>query len=495
MAYNHGVRVSENPTSLTAPIEGTAGLQVIIGTAPVNLAADPYAAANKPIIAYSFAEASAAVGYCDDFKNYTMCESIDASFRVFNVAPIVLINVLDPTNTGHTKALEETYADVKAMQAVIEVPGILADRIEVVGVKDHEEIPSSGKLKAGEDYIVTFDSDGNAVITILKDEKIKKVRVSGTNAVLNPAGVQDSDIIGSYNAGTGVETGLEVIRQIFPKLGLTPGILVAPKWSKSANVAAAIAAKCEGINGVFSCEAIVDIGTETGTGAAKYTDVKDAKEKAAMVSPHVMAAWPCARVGDKIYHASAILAALTAYTDAENGDVPNLSPSNKSVPISGICLEDGTEVILDEQQANLVNSYGVTTFNNFQGWVSWGNNSVAYPSTTDPKDRWFCCRRFFSWWENSFVLTYHQRVDNPNDPRQVEAIVDSENIRGNSFVAQGKCAGAYIEYRQQDNPITDVMGGKMQFYMHLSPYTPAEDIYTVFEFDPSLLEAAFTGGE
>ena len=36
MAYNHGVRVAENPTSLMAPIEGTAGLQVIIGVAPVN---------------------------------------------------------------------------------------------------------------------------------------------------------------------------------------------------------------------------------------------------------------------------------------------------------------------------------------------------------------------------------------------------------------------------------------------------------------------------
>ena len=40
MSYNHGVRVEENPTSLTVPIEGTAGLQVIFGTAPINLAED-----------------------------------------------------------------------------------------------------------------------------------------------------------------------------------------------------------------------------------------------------------------------------------------------------------------------------------------------------------------------------------------------------------------------------------------------------------------------
>lgn len=46
MAYNHGVRVKEQATSLVAPVTGTAGLQVIIGTAPVNLAADPYKASN-----------------------------------------------------------------------------------------------------------------------------------------------------------------------------------------------------------------------------------------------------------------------------------------------------------------------------------------------------------------------------------------------------------------------------------------------------------------
>ena len=70
--YNHGVRLLENPTSLTVPRNGTAGLQVIVGVAPVNLAEDPYNATNTPMIANSFAEASAAVGYCDNFKDYNI---------------------------------------------------------------------------------------------------------------------------------------------------------------------------------------------------------------------------------------------------------------------------------------------------------------------------------------------------------------------------------------------------------------------------------------
>lgn len=482
MAYNHGVRVLENPTSLVAPVQGTAGLQVIIGVAPVNLAKDPYNATNRPLIAYSFAEASAAVGYCDNFKDYNICEGIDASFRVMNVAPIVIINVLDPNQ--HKIALEEKEYEVTEGQAVVNTFGVLADKLVVKN--------GDVTLTAETDYVVTFDDDGYAVVTLVTPGNITALNISG--AVIDPSQITYEDIIGGYNVSTGEEKGLEVIRQVFPLLQLTPGLIVCPGWSKNANVGAAIAAKCEGINGVFRCEAIVDLDTGEGK-ARKYTDVLTTKQASGFTSKHLSVEWPCVKVGEKIYHASAIKAAITAYTDATNDDVPNLSPSNKAVGISGLCLEDGTEVILDEQQANLVNSYGVNTFNNFNGWTTWGSNTAAYPVVTDPKDRWFNCRRFFSWWGNSFILTYHTEVDDPNDPRQVESVVDAENVRGNSYSAQGKCAGAYIEYRAEDNTATDIMNGSAKFLTHLAPYPPMEDICDVLEFDPALLEAVFTGGE
>ena len=85
--YRHGIYVSEQETSMIAPLNGTAGLQVVIGTAPVHLLADPAAAINKPLLVYSKAEAIAAVGYSDDFASFTLCEAISASFAVVNVAP------------------------------------------------------------------------------------------------------------------------------------------------------------------------------------------------------------------------------------------------------------------------------------------------------------------------------------------------------------------------------------------------------------------------
>ena len=488
MPYNHGVRVLENPTTVAAPVNGTAGLQVVFGTAPVNLAEDPYAAANRPIIANNLAEAAAAVGYVNnyDFKAYTLCQSIDMTFQKVGVAPIVLINVLDPTQ--HKVAYAEAEFTVTDGQVTVPVFGLLKDKLVVKNSTGENPVT----LDPDDDYVVTFDDDGYAVVTLVDPTGITKLKISGEK--IDPTLISESDIIGGYNASTGVEKGLEVLRQVFPLLQLTPGLILAPYWSKFPNVAAAIAAKCEEINGVFRCEAIVDLDTASGK-ARKYTDVGTVKEASAMVSPHLDVEWPCVKVGDKIYHASALKAAVTAYTDAQNDDVPNLSPSNKAAAISGLCLEDGTEVILDETRANVVNSYGVCTFNNFSGWVTWGNNTAAYPGSTDPKDRWFCCRRFFSWWGNSFILTYHQRVDDPNNPRMIEAVVDDENVKGNSLVAQGKCAGAVIEFREEDNTVNDIIGGKQQYYQRLAPYTPAEDIVDVLEFDPALLQAAFEGGE
>lgn len=485
MAYNHGVRVQEQDTSIIAPITGTAGLQVVIGTAPVNLAAEPYKATNVPIIAYSFKEAVEQLGYSDDFKNYTLCQSMDATFRVFNVAPIIFINVLDPKK--HKKANTDATVKVESMQATVEVKGILADTVEVTA--------GSTKLTAGTDYITTFDDNGNLVISLLAGGAgASAATLTVKSSSIDPTKVEETDIIGGYNASTGVESGMELIRQIFPKFNMTPGLLLAPGWSQKPNVGAALTAKCEEINGVFTCEEILDIDC-SADGARKYTDCNEWKNKNGYTARHAALMWPQVKIGTKQYAYSAIFAALTAYTDASNDDVPNLSPSNKLVALTGMVLEDGTEVTLDQTQANLLNGQGIITAININGWRTWGNNTAAYPATTDPKDRWFCCRRFFSWWANSFILTYFQKVDDPANYRLIESIVDSENIRGNAYVSQGKCAGARIEFTEEDNPITDILNGKIQFHQYLAPYTPAEDILNVLEFDPDMLSAALTGGE
>lgn len=489
MPYQHGVRVLEQPTGVVAPILGTAGLQVVFGTAPINLAKDPTAVTNKPVIAYSWAEAVEQLGYSDDWESYTLCQSMYASFKLFGVAPVIFVNVLDPA-THKTSVSTPAAVVITSMQGIIKangepVPGVLLSSVKVKATTE-----ASSYLALGTDYDLAFDDDGHAVITLLVGGSAASASsVYVTYDKLNPADVDAADIVGTASGNS--ETGLEVLRQVYPKFGMTPGLILAPGWSQDPDVGVALAAKCEEINGYFRCEGFVDIDS-SASGCTVYSNVKTAKESAAISSPHIMALWPCMKSGSKQFWASAIWGALTQYIDAQNDDVPSLSPSNKSLPITATVLKDGTELLLDQTQGNFVNSAGVSTAINVNGFKSWGNNSAAYPSTTDPKDRWFCCRRFFSWWGNSFMLTYAQKVDDPMNTRLVQSVVDSENIRGNAYVSAGKCAAARIEYNEAENPQTDILNGKMTFHQHLAPWVPAEDIVDILEFDPDALQSALT---
>lgn len=470
--YMHGVRIQENPTNVPAPVANESGVPVIFGTAPVNLVSDPAGAVNKLFLCNSFAEAKAAVGYSEDYDSYTLCQAMDAFFKAFGVGPIVICNVLDPAI--HKTAYTETLNVVDG-QAVSTKKGVILDGLKV------------GELTAGTDYTTEFNDEGYLVITIIKGSP-STVEVSGNT--LDPSKVNEASIIGSYDVSTGAETGLELVRKVYPMFSIAPSLLLAPGWSHKPAVGLALAEKCSLINGAFRCECVVDIDTSR---AAKYTDVEKIKQESGYASEKMICVWPKVKYAGKTMYFSAIYAALATYNDYSNNSIPSLSPSNKACKISATVVEDGTELNLDSVQANELNAIGVVTAINANGWKAWGNNTAAFPDTTDPKDRWICCRRFFSWWGNSFITTYTTKVDDPMNTRLIESVIDSENVRGNALVSQGQCAGIKMEYRQDDNPTSNIAAGKVVFRQHLSPYTPAEDILNILDYDLSAIEAELGG--
>lgn len=485
MSYLHGVYNAEQATSLTVPIQGSAGLQVIFGTAPIHLSDDPMKAANTLKLCYNFAECVAGLGYSDNFKKFTLCQSMDASFRVFNVAPIILVNVLDPTKEAHTTENAEISCIVEAGQVIYDKAYVMLNTLVVKNVE--------ATLVAGSDYIASHSVDGKVLITVLSTAAKEAASLMVSSKSINPDGVTREDVVGGVDAVSGKETGLELIRTIYPKLGKVAGILLAPGWSQDTVVAAAMQAKTEAINGSFDCVCYLDIAAEE-SGAVVYTNVNTAKENIGASSNHAAALWPMVAVGDKIYYYSAMFAALTAYNDASNGDVPYASPSNKNLRVSATVLKDGTEVLLDQEQANILNGQGVITAINANGFKSWGNNTAAYPSTTDPKDRWLAVRRFFDWDGNNFICTYLNKVDKPGKKRLIQSIVDSQNIVGNGYVAREYCAGYRIEFREDENSVPNLLDGHLTTHTYLAPYIPAEQIENIREYDVEALETALTGG-
>ena len=488
MAYQHGVYTREQATSMSAATNSTAGLQVVFGTAPIYQLAD-LTGVTAPRLCSSYAEAAAALGYDTNFEAFTLNQSIKASFELFGVAPIVLVNVLDPNKAQHvTNVSKPTEQTVTGGSFVISaeqepVPYVLRATLTVSAQT------SGDPLVAGTDYTVEYDEDGLATVTLTSATAKALAKVYVTYKAIK--------LTAGKTAVTAAEIATAIsdkLREVYPRFGMTPGLLLAPGYSKDPNVAAVMQGACENINGVYSCECILDVDCGA-SGAQTYDAVKQVKESKGLTSPHAYAYWPMAQVGNYRLSLSAIMGALTAATDAANGDVPSLSPSNKSLPgVTGLCLEDGTEVILDQAQANVVNSAGIGTVLNLNGFKAWGNNTCAYPSTTDPKDRWIAVRRFFTWRSNSLIQTYFERVDSPANYRMIEAIVDAENVNGNAYVAAGACAAYQCEFRSDENPTTQILDGTIKFHLTLAPYNPAECIEFTLEFDPTAIASALTGG-
>lgn len=482
----HGIFIQEEATALTVPITGNSSVQVVIGAAPINMAENPAELVNVPILANSATEAKAALGYSNKMAKgeYTLCQTMYATSNLFVVSPVVYINVLDPAK--HKKSLAESQYPVVNKQATINVEGVLRDSLTV------KNSTGAVALTEGTDYSAEFNEDGHLILTMIAGGKgISATSLTVSGNVLDPSMINKEDIIGAYNPSTGAETGAEVIRQVYPKLGIVPGLLIAPEWSQEPEVGVALAAKAALLNGVFKAMALVDLDT---TKATKYTDTKKVKEDSGFTSKFCYPLWPKAKVGDKVLSMSAVVGALIAYTDAENDDVPSISPSNKMLGVTGVCLQDGTEVTIDQDQGSTVNSYGVATAINVNGWRLWGNYTGAYPSGTDAKDIWFPVRRMFNWHGNTFIQTYFSKVDNPMNHVLIESVVDSENIRCGAY-APDKWAGASIEYRQSDNPTSDILAGKMTFRQKIAPYTPAQEIENILSYDIETLTNVLQGGE
>ncbi len=180
---------------------------------------------------------------------------------------------------------------------------------------------------------------------------------------------------------------------------------------------------------------------------------------------------------------------------ANNGSVPSASPSNKDLKITGLYMADGEEVILEMDEANdYANAYGIVTAINQNGWKCWGNNTAAYPSSSDPLDRWINIVTIFDYIENNFKLTFFQKVDDLTNYRLIDEIVSGFNMQLNSLQGSDDIAGGEIVFDHDENPISKILNGHILFHTRIGGYAPAEYIENEFEFDPTITEAKLEGG-
>ena len=480
MAYFHGVRASEVPTSIIPPVNTTAGLPVVWGTAPVHLTENPEANVNKPVICYEYGEAVKAFGYSADWDKYTLSEVMFSEFQLYGVKPIIFINVLDPKK--HKTAVPEKAIPITKGVAVITDPVIKSTLVVKDGI-------GGTKLVENEDYIAEWDDDGVLIITAIaggEEGGLENFAVSYDK--VDASKVTANDIIGGVSL-SGETKGLEWASSIYTLFSMVPGILAAPGWTHNPTVASVLKAKALTLCGLFRCTVLTDVDT---VNVKTYSEVNVWKNNNNYTGINQVVCWPNVRNGDAVYRMSTHILGIIGATDAANEDVPYQSPSNMSMQATGLCLADGTEIALTLEQANMLNSQGIMTGLNFSGgWKSWGNYTGCYPSNTDPKDCFICVRRMFDWQYQTFILTYWQKVDRPLMPRLIKTIIDSENIRLNGLVARGFLLGADVKFLESENPLTDLLQGIIRVHSYITPPVPAQEIDCIFEYDVNNFSALF----
>lgn len=481
MSFFHGIHTLEKEFVPPTTVGNNFQTLVAIGTSPVNQVSD--APVQKVIKATTYDEAVTALGFSEDFENYTLSEVIYSHFKLYRLgSPLILVNVLDPTK--HRKAVPSTPIQLVKRRATIADSGIILSTLVV------KSADGSTTYAANTDYSASFDGNGNVLLVVRTGGAIPVDALTLTveYTKLDPSTVLPEDIIGGFDEVTGKRSGIELLEEVLPKFQVIPDKLIIPGYSSDPLVASAMVSKASDVSGILKTGVIVDLPAESTVGAAiEWKDENDYD------TSRMTATFPKAKYLGKTYRLSTLVAGTSVATAALNEGVPADSLSNKRIFVDSLVRDDGTEIVITKAQADQLNANGIVTALNFTGtYKAWGNKTAAFPASTDPQNAFIPVRDMFDWLQNNFIVQYWDRVDDRMIQRKVAAIVDDGNVWLNGLTAAGYLLGGTLEFVEADNPIDALLAGKIVIRFKITPPNPMEDILGTFEYDLSNLVAAFT---
>lgn len=472
--FQHGSYSKEVPTSLRGMVSAKNPI-LVVGTAPINMG--DITNVNRAQLVTSAEEAMKYFGGTSDLS-FTISEVLDACLNLYNVKPIVAINVLDPSK--HKTEKTKSAIVVTENKVTLEESGIILSTLTVKIASQQEALPQ-------DKYNAYFNNSGKVIIEII-GEGIPQIDVE--YSFLDISKVTKSDILGGIDPNTLEKQGFECIDEVFNKYSMIPGLIIAPGFSHEPEVKAIIEAKASSINSKYGAMGIVDLPEET-----QYGDAILKKKELNIVDEDLLLCFGKGKLGDKIYHMSTLAAGSMSSIDAGNDGVPYESPSNKNLKVNALVIKtnDGyKEILLDEeQQANLLNENGiVTAIRRSNGFVLWGNRTSAYQpgGSTDPKDIWIPVKRMFKYISNVIIMNTAQDVDKPMTYSRAELIQNTVNVYLAGLVSAQKLLGGRIEFLREENPLGDMLEGKFKWHIYIGAVLPGESLHFILEYDPSYQE-------
>ena len=481
--YKYGLKTTRSANSARV-IEKATVAQAAVGIAPINLLDEPQAAVNTPIIIENLADAQALFEKCSN-PAYTLWQTYFASLKKYKVAPIVLVNVLDPDNPQHVTAVGSKDYTLEKGSVNIKDEGILLDSIIVT--KAAGDTPA----KINEDYVTSFDSSGYVDVAVTTTGSLSgesTIKIGYTK--LNPDGVKAADIIGGVDENE-KRSGIEVLDEVYMMHNIVPAIISAPKYSKDPAVATALESKAELVGDLLNATAVVDLECET---TKKIQDAKTAKDKLGVFGRQTVICWPKVVMAGYEIYASAEYSAHMQYAMMQNAGIPT-STDNTEAMIEGICTEDGERKLYTEKQcANYLMQYGIVSYKYQNMWKTIGENSAAFPDEAAQNQKSIKGVAICNYLENRFKTDYAYQIGRDTKPAAIKSIVNDFNYMLSKMVPD-YLAGGEMEFREDENPIEQIQEGYSKFRVHYADYPTTKGMDAEFVWDVSDLEKAFYGGD
>lgn len=466
MAFLHGVEVIELPSPRRPIRIVRSAVIALIGTAPKG-------AVQGLTVVRSKAQSEQ---FGKQLAGFSIPQALQDIFAQGAGAPVVVVNVFNPA-TDITAVEEEAVTVAQLKFSIDHAP------ISGVVVKSTDEEPVTYVLN--EDY--TFDEFGNFQVIASGDiSEGDELTVDYNRASFT--GINAARIIGSTTGG--VRTGLDLYDLTYSTFGFKPKVLLCPNYNSLTAVRNALLLKAD----KYRSHALIDAPSETtveealaGRTAQGTINFFTANKRAVLLYPH----WTTTNNDtgvEELRPFSPFFAGIISRTDALKGF--SKSPSNET--ISGVVKP---EVVITwdpadkTTEANALNEVGVVTYGVpfGGGYVTWGNRTAAWPSSTDPSN-FMAVQRVADILHESLELATVAYLDGKINDALIDAVRGAANQLIRSFIQEGHLIDGECTYNPADNPAENIAAGQLRFALNIMPPPPFERATFESLIDISLLE-------
>ncbi|MBS9775673.1 MAG: phage tail protein [Fusobacterium sp.] len=475
MAFLHGTRVKELETGLKV-FTDVAAPTVIVGTATVNMGDE--SCVNEPVLIQSPKDAAVYFGTTTNIKGFTINEAIYLATNVYNTFPIIAINVLDPKKHKTAGSVQDLV--LIEDKVILKQTGIILN--ENLVIKDAAtDVPL-----AKEKYNLKFNNEGHLEVEVTQRDSTTKISVDYEYA--DPKKVTENDVIGNINPETLEASGLQALKEIFPKFSMIPACVIAPDFATS-KIAVALDAKSQIISNKWASFSIPELPKDI-----KYGEAVSYKKQKNYIDTDQLICFGVPYLDKEVFKMSTVAALHMQAVDSMNDGIPYESPSNKNIKMHGIgYYSDGNfkKLNLDETEANQLGANGICTIlTRSNGTVFWGNRTSVYQpgGNTDPKDIWIPVKRMFKYIGNTLMLNNENEVDKPMTPARAKSIETNANVWLASLVAQGKLLGAKVAFLPEENSEQDMSNGRYKWHVYIGSVIPGESLEFILEYDGKYLK-------